>query len=334
MLGLPAIALELPAIDLGLDIGGLGSASILANASAELSAMLDLGLPAFPLSASLLMQLTATANATAHIKAALGIDLFSANASAQLGALGASINANLSAGLAAAFGLDFSMLLKIGAIASLVASIEASLGINLALPGAMAALEASLAVMAELSLSASAGLTNVASFAAAANLAASLGIDLSAGAGFGGAFGGAVELLASLELPSLDFDVALVASLVVALSAVANIKAVFGVDAFSAGAMLALEATIGGLPLDLLAKLSLSAKLKAVASAGAQLGPLVPMLGIDLSAMASLSASADLALPNLGPLSLVASLALNMGNLGISPIASVGCEGCPVAALL
>jgi hypothetical protein len=58
------------------------------------------------------------------------------------------------------------------------------------------------------------------------------------------------------------------------------------------------------------------------------------MLGIDLSAMASLSASADLALPNLGPLSLVASLALNMGNLGISPIASVGCEGCPVAALL
>jgi hypothetical protein len=343
LLGLEPITLKLP-FDLPnmmLAAGGLGALNMMASASmsASLSAALALGLPALNLNLSAMAKLSATAAAALAAQATLGLNLSaSASASATLAMQMGSLKANLAGLLASLAGIDIPAIMALGKLAALVTAFKAGLGVNLMMPGVNAqlsvALSAALALSAQLGLGAgSAKLAVLAQFAAVANLAASLGVNLGA-PGAMASLSAALKLAASLQLPNIAIPGMSMASLIGLLMALANIQSAFGINLLMPNAMLQLKLALGSLTLP---SLVMSAKLSEAIKLGAVLASCMPALSCNLSAIASLNMSAvmklALGLPNLGNLSLVASLVASAKlGAGINLLAPPGsCSGsCPV----
>jgi hypothetical protein len=343
LLGLEPITLSLP-LDLPkltLAAGNLGTLSAMASASmsASLSAALGLGLPALALNMSAMAKLSATAAAALAASTTLGLNLSaSASASASLSLQMSSLAANLAALLAALAGINIPQIMALGRLSAMIMAFKVGLGINLLAPGVglklSASLSAALALAASLGLGAgSAKLAILAQFAAVANLAAALGVNLGA-PGAMASLSAALKLAASLQLPAIALPGMSLAKLIGLLMALANIQGAFGINLLMPNAMMQLKLALGGLTLP---SLVMSAKLSEAIKLGGMLAAVMPALSANLSAIASLNMSAvmklALGLPNLGPLSLVASLVASAKlGAGINLLVPPGsCSGsCPI----
>lgn len=313
---LPPINLPPIMAQLGTAAPGFSGLSALASASAraQLSAALALNLPPLPIP-PLKLAAAATLAATAGQLKALGINIFSPSAGAQISAL-----INL-------FGLlPFPQipLPDIGPLASVCSTllmVKASLGIDLMAPGAAVALQASLDAMASatahLGLPSAGSLSVLAQYSAVASLAAACGVGLDFGAMLP-----KLSLVASLQIPGLPPGLNL-AALLHLLAALLAAKNLFGINPLAIGVTAKLGLALE--PLKLLASVKMSESLMAAAGAAAGLGSINLSANFSAIASANLSAFASLKLPNLAPLSLVA--AVSTQARGMSSCGS----GCPIS---
>lgn len=313
-LPLPSLTAKVP----GIAVGGLVGASVGLMSAVGLSGQAGAG-------ASALATASATANASALLGAyaALGIDPFSADASAQMSLAIQSMNLHLPwvlGELSAAFDGHVDALMTLNAALSASLLVEALFGFPLTTVGVGAKLQAALA--AGIGVSASA----LASASASAQLSATasgLGLDLSLPGGqadFAAALSAAAGFGASLALPIGSLG--LVASVVAQIQALAKL----GIDLHGPDAEIQIGLGLPALFAGVEALLALDASAYASAQASAQ-------AEADASADADLGLGLDLNLPDLGALSLAASLTAQLG-LGASLALGSPCSVCPLQAQL
>ena len=297
-IGLPPILPSLAAV-LSMPSAPAGGLSI--------SAALRLGLPPLPLPPLMIDRIAATATAVAQLSAGLGISLLQPQGPARLALSLGSLQLRLPQLLAllAALKLDLNGAMNLALVLSTIANARASFGIDLLAPGAALALK--LALSATLGLQAP---SPPVSAALAARLSGYARLSLAATS-----FGGigrllpALELLARIRLPVLAWPVGPLASLSLLLGLRDSIRAVLGIDASLPGLQLRLQAALR--PLWGLAAL----QLPAAATARLSLPSLGAGFALDVQALAGLdlAAIATLKLPDLAPVSLVASLSAAAG---------------------
>ncbi len=311
------VSLEPPSIDVPAPLLELSS-----MLSAQLAAQLSAGVPGLGLSAAALAQLSAVAQATASVKAGLGIDLLALDAQAQLDASVGAINANASAflGLGA---LDPAPWMSLSLLASLALSLKLGLGVDIFSAGASAALSAALsACLGAPPLGLFAGLQASAGLAATASAMGVL--DLSAGLGD---LAARLEAVAELTIPGIDVSLGLLVGPLAILSAVASIAAGMGLNALSPGFPAAALSLCAGL--SAFAELSLPAGLDASLAAAAQAA-----LDAEASASLDLSALAGFQAPNLGPLTALASFSACCSAAGFAIALGAPCPVCPLSLAL
>ncbi|MDB6125055.1 MAG: hypothetical protein JWQ71_4048 [Pedosphaera sp.] len=303
-MGLPQFTLpSIPPIVLTLSetAGALGPASSCLNANANMSAKLSLlaGLPPLPIPALQLAALAALPPMTALIQSKMGFN--------PLLPMSAAVTAKLNMTFSLLNGLvlppiSIGPLLQLGTTLSTIATLKAALGINLLAPNASIALQAALNATANLALPLSlAALTNASHYAMLASLAASMGISLAGGLG---PLAASLSLAAAVSLPALTFNPT---ELLAVISALALIRGLLRIDPFAAD--FSAKLNLGLAPLGALA-VTIPVTLGAAAASGMLLGLLLPCLSMNLQAMAGINCSAliGIPLPNLGPLTLAASL--------------------------
>jgi hypothetical protein len=324
--GLPQVTLPpIPPIVMALSetVGGLGPAQscLSLNANANLSARLSLlaSLPPLPIPPMQLALMAALPPMAAHIQSTMRINPLCPlppHVSARLDMTFSMLN-----GLALT-PLVIGPLLQLGCTLSTIASVKAMLGVNLLAPNAAVHLNAALSAVANLALPINLqALTTASHYALLASVAGSLGVNLAAGIG---PLAAALNVAVAVRLPSLGFNPALLTELLAALAALAMIRNTLRIDPFHADFSTRLSASLA--PLALLAAVNVPASLTSAAATGMLLAPLIPCLSMNFQAMAAMNFSPliGIPLPNLGPLSLVASL---MAGSRTGACAS----GCPIA---
>jgi hypothetical protein len=306
----------LPATLPGL-AASLALAAPAAGAGASLQAALQLALPPLPLPAFAIDQICATATAAIQLALHLGIDLAHPQGPAQLALSLGSLQLLLPRllPLLAMLRVDLAGALQLSMALSLIATARTTLGIDLLAPGAALALKLALAArlavaVPALTLPAPPALVlRVAAYARLAEAASAFG-------GIGRLIP-ALQLIARLQLPVLGLPVPALAALSLAIGLRAGIASTLGLDVALPGLALRLQAA-----LQPLWALSATAAL-ATGGAPASLPTLGVGFALDAQALASLGlgALAGLRLPDLGPLSLFASVA------GAGGLASPACCG-------
>lgn len=294
-LALPIAALRVPVppvmATLAMSVGGLPLPG------ASLRAALRLGLPPLPISLALVEQISATATAASQLALGLGIDLLAQNGPSQLALSLRSLHLNLPRLLPLPLALtaNLSGAMSLSLALSLIAQLRATLGVDLLAPSAALALRLALSAAPSVPLHLSARLAAYAKLALAAQAFGGIGRLLPS-----------LQLLASLQLPSIAINLWPLGVLSMLLGLRANIQALLGSGPL---ANLQLSLTAALRPLWALPQLALSA------STGAGL----PALGVNFAANAqallglNLGLVAGLRLPNLAPFSLMASVALAGG---------------------
>lgn len=293
--------LKLPPIiaHLGTAGHGLSTLSAMASASAcaQLSAALALSLPPLPIPPVTLAAAAGLVATAGQLKSGLGIDIFSASASAQISAM------------LDLFGLiPFPTLPNVAPFSMLCSTllmVKASLGVDLLMPSAAVSLQASLNAMATLAASLNLGapaghLALLAQYSVVANLSAALGVGLDFHAMMA-----KLQLVANLKVGGVPGGLG---GLLQFLAALLAAKKLFGFSPFtldaSAKLALALE------PLKLLANVTMSESLMAAAGHAGAMGGI--NFSANFSAIAKVSANmalmANLKLPSLAPVSLVAAV--------------------------
>jgi hypothetical protein len=323
--GIPSVAGLVPPISMSL-IAAVSAAPPGGSMSARASATA---------SGSLTANLALMANLAASLRATTGMNLLAslggtaqASLQASLSATINSLNANAGA-LNLHQGLLDRLLRELAALSNLagiVGAVRASCGIDLRAAGAIGALQARLAAMAQLNASVRPAMAAqaVAQVSAAESLMATLGFPISVqGAA---ALGASMQALAqlTLALPPITVNLGLLSLLSALMAILAAIRNALGVNLLTANALASLRLALAALPLAALASLQVqsnaSAALDATAAASAS-----ALAGLDLSAAATanLSAAASLALV-LGLTAQHTALLMPAGTCG-SP--------CPVALL-
>jgi len=276
---------------------------------------LQLGLPPLPLPPLVIEQIAATATSVSQLALHLGIDLMHADGLARLSLSLGSLRALLPslASLLATLRVDLAGAMRLSLGLSLVATARTALGIDLLAPNATLALKLALAARlgapAPLPAMAPALLARVSAYARLAAAAT--------------AFGGidrlvpALGLVARLQLPNLALPVPALASLSLLVGLRDALTTTPGLDATLPGLQLRLQAAIRPL-------WSLSALVVAAGPVGGlALPPLGVRFALDAQALAGigLGTVARLRLPDLAPLSLLASVA------GAAALAAPDCCG-------
>jgi hypothetical protein len=292
-LPLPPMLLELAALP------GLPNLGMIAKA--DLAAMAALALPPFPLSLQLAANVKATLAAAAQL-GHLGIPLgaSSVQASADLQGLMMSLALHLPGLRIPVPSLE---LKAIARLAGAMTAIRLSLGIDLFLPGAFLQLQEMLSGALKLQLGLPIDPRLVSNLAAYASLAETLGL-----VGGIGNLLPAIRFMFGLKLPGLQVDMGPAANLLALLGMLASIKAAFGIDLAIPGAMLALRAKVGTLLSLLPLKLDLNAKLDLLVALGSILPHLSLLAGLSASLQTHLGLLVGLPWPNLGPITLAATL--------------------------
>ncbi len=310
---------------------GQGNLQAMAGLSAQMHAALRLGLPALSLPQ---LSLVARLEAMAMVSASLGANALSAGASAaaRFAVTVGSINAHLPSLLSALMNLLdplWDALQDLLALTNAMQAVQMNLGINLLSPGAglklAAAARASLSASASASLGSLTALTGYARLAAAA---AALGIDIFAPGGMA-RLSAALSLAASVQVPPLTVPLPQLARAAVALQAIAAARLSFGANLFLPSARDLLKAALAALLPNLQAVAQMS--VSQAATLGASLGGVPQALGLNLQALAALKLAANLKLPDLGGLALVAHLTeqMKLAVPGSSIMATSACSGCP-----
>ncbi len=296
---LPPINLPPIMAQLGTAAPGFASLTAGASASASLSALAKLSLPALPIPGATLAAMAGLAATAGQLQSGLGINVFSASAHAQISAL---------MGLFNLLPFDALTLPDIGPLGSLCSTllmVKASLGINLLAPGAAVALQASLNAMASAAVAVAIPgptLGLLASYSAVANLAAAAGVGMNFGA-----LGASLSAVASLQIPALSVSPLGLGKLLQYLAALAACKNLFGINPFAVGMTAQLGLALA--PLQALASVTMSESLSAAAGAAMAAGSINLNANFSAIAKADLSALIGLKLPSLAPLSMVAAIA-------------------------
>lgn len=265
----------------------------------DLRAALRLGLPPLPIPLALVDHISASATAVGQLALGLGINLLVPGAPARLALTLRSLHVNLHRVLPLPMSLmaDLPGAMNLSLALSTIASLRASLGIDLLAPGAAIALKGALAPALSMAPLPAARVQLAARLAAYAKLAAAAKLL----GGFGNLLP-ALELMARLDLPRLALNPGPLATLSLMLGLRSNLQAVLGLDPLAADLPLRLSAALR--PLWSLPSFALPAASSVASTA------LAASFAADAHVLAGmgLGSIAKLQLPNLAPLSLVASL--------------------------
>jgi len=290
----PAVAslnAALSALPPGAGAGGL-----------SLQAAMRLGLPPLPQPSVQIEQIAASATAVQQLAIGFGIDPLAAGGPSRLVLALRSLRLHLpQVPLPPVFSLGMRGAMSLALALSTIARVRAMFGIDLLAPGAALALKAALAASVPPPPMAPVLALRIAAYAKLAAAAQ--------------AFGGvgrlmpALQMLARLELPSLDAGVGPLAMLSLFLGLQASIRSTLGLDPSAPDLQLRLAAALR--PLAALPPIAIGAAL----STAAPMPSLPSSFALDAQAIAGLGlgALASLRLPNLAPLSLAASVSAAAG---------------------
>jgi hypothetical protein len=295
------------------------------------------------LNAALAANMNLSASAVAKLEAlaslcrTMGLSPFGLSAVASLNVSASSMNAglpSLQALLSALLNPAAAALAELLKLTSTLNMLNGLTGVNLALPGVGASLGATASAALRASLSASASASASASLSANAALAmrlsaaaSALGINL-------GLPGGAAKLNAALSLAAKisppAFPLGALPLHLGQMTALSQLNSVLGIDLLKKLALAQLQAALGNISANISAAFSAAASASASASLAASASATASAnLSAVASAAAQLNAAAMLGLPNLGPMSLAASLNAHLALVtGINPMASVPCPSC------
>jgi hypothetical protein len=323
---IPSIAGLVPPVSMNLVAAVTAAPGVGASAMASASA-----------TGALTANLALMSSLSASVRASTGMNLLASLSGAAQASLRASLSmtiASLNANggvLNLHQGLLNRLLNELAALANLariVGAIRATCGIDLRAAGAIGALQARLAAMAQLHAAARPSMAAhaVAQVSVAESLMTSLGFPISArGAAALGAQMQALSRL-TLALPRVTVPLGLLSLLSALMALLAAIRNALGVNLLAANALASLRVALAALPLAALASLqaqaqaSASATMSATATASASA---LAALNLSAASSANLSAAATLALV-LGVPAQYGALLMPAGSCG-SP--------CPVALL-